>query len=305
MDGVVGILITQVVVMFLYMLIGVIIYKNKMVDDQSVGSISNIVLYVATPATIFSSFICDFDINILINGIYIIGISIIIFGISILLANTVYKKFDNITKFGIIFNNVGFLGIPLVNNVLGSQSVFYMTLVVVVVNFIVWSYGVFLVSNDKEMCSIRKVLLNPTIIAMILGLAIFCFQITIPSVIQITAENIGNINGPLAMIVLGCYLAKSNIFEILSNKKTYIICSGRLLVIPIITLGMVYFLPNDLLMIKMVILIASSTPCAGILAMFAQKFGNDYSYCSGVVGLSTLISLLTMPIFLELLYLIS
>lgn len=304
MNEVIITLMNQVLIMFAIMMIGFVLYKFRIVDTDSTKAISCIVLYIATPATIFTSFLASFRVERLVNGVWAIGLSAAVLVMSILFVNIVFLKSNGLTKFGIVFNNVGFLGIPLVRNVLGEESVFYMSLYVTMISFLVWTYGIYLVSGNKNEISISKVLRNPTIIMIAVGLIVFCLSIPIPSVISMTATYLGNLNAPLAMMVLGCYLAESNLKDLFRRKQTYIICAGRLLVIPALTLLMLHFVPSSLDNVRTVILIGSATPVAGLMGIFCQKYGNDYAYGAGVVGLSTLLSLITMPIFLWIFFLL-
>ena len=304
MNEIMRILIEQVIIMFILMMSGYILFKTKLINEKATQSISNIVLYVAIPATIINSFICEFDMNKLINGGITFIFSFVIIGVSILMINLLFRKMPDLTKFGIIFCNVGFLGIPLVKNVLGEECVFYITMYVVMINIFVWTYGIWLVSKDKREISIKKIITNPTFIMIGLGFLILSFSIQIPSVLQLTINHFGNISAPLSMIVLGCYLAEADLKSLFKDASLYKICLGRNIVIPLITLVLLKVLPLNIEEVKLVLLIGASTPVAGIMGMFCQKYGRDYAYGAGVIGVSTLLSLVTMPIILYLYFLI-
>ena len=123
MSDVVVLLVQQVVVMFLLMVVGFMIYKIGMIDQKGVSQLTNVVLYVATPATIINSFFAEYDAQILYKGLWEAGLGIVMLVINLLLTFTVFRKMSDLGKFGIIVSNVGFLGIPLVQMVLGQQAV--------------------------------------------------------------------------------------------------------------------------------------------------------------------------------------
>ena len=296
MSDVVVLLVQQVVVMFLLMVVGFMIYKIGMIDQKGVSQLTNVVLYVATPATIINSFFAEYDAQILYKGLWEAGLGIVMLVINLLLTFTVFRKMSDLGKFGIIVSNVGFLGIPLVQMVLGQQAVFYMTMIVAVQTIATFTYGVYLISHDRSLISIRKIVTNPPIVGVVLGLLIYCLRIPVPAVAQRTVSMIGACNAPLAMMMIGTYLGDADF-----KKETYLILAGRLLVAPALALLVFRMVPEALRDVSSVAMIAASTPVAGALAMFPQKYGGDYAYGAGIVSISTILSLITMPLFLALL----
>lgn len=301
MSDVVLLLIQQVVVMFLLMMIGFLVFRIKMINSEGVRQMSNIVLYVATPAMVINSFIAEFELSRLVKA----GWTFLFAGITLffgfLIISTIFRKASNIGKFAILFSNVGFLGIPLVQMVLGQQAVFYMAMIVAMMTLATFTYGMFLISGDKRMMSLKKVATNPPIIAVFAGLLIYCLRIPIPATVQKTCSMLAGVSAPISMIVLGSYLAEADIKSVFANKETYMILIGRLVLVPLMVLVMLKFVPSSLDEIKAVTLIAASTPVATALGMFSQKYGGNYAYGAGVVSITTVLSLISMPIFLMLL----
>ena len=301
MSDVVVLLIQQVVVMFLLMIVGFIIYKIGMIDQKGVSQLTSVVLYVATPATIINSFFAEYDVQILFKGIWCAGLGIVMLVINLLLTFTIFRKMSDLGKFGIIVSNVGFLGIPLVQMVLGQQAVFYMTMIVAVQTIVTFTYGIYLISHDRSLISLKKVVTNPPIVAVVLGLLIYCLRIPVPAVVQRTVSMIGACNAPLAMMMIGTYLGDADFRKVIAEKETSVILFGRLLLAPALALLVFRMMPEALQDVSAVAMIAASTPVAGALAMFSQKYGGNYAYGAGIVSISTLLSLITMPLFLALL----
>ncbi|MBQ3271790.1 MAG: AEC family transporter [Solobacterium sp.] len=301
MSDVVVLLIQQVVVMFLLMMTGFVIYKIKMLDQKGVSQLTNVVLYVATPATIINSFFAAYDVQVLYKGAWAAVLGVIMMIINMALTFTVFRKMSDLGKFGIIVSNLGFLGIPLVQMVLGQQAVFYMTMVMAFQTIVTFTYGIYLISHDRTLISFRKVVTNPPIVAVFVGVLIYCLQIPVPAMVQRTVAMIGNINAPLAMMMIGTYLADADLKKVMAEKETYLILAGRLLVAPALALLAFRLVPASMREVSMVAMIAASTPVAGVMAMFSQKYGGDYAYGAGIVSISTILSLITMPLFLALL----
>ena len=148
--------------------------------------------------------------------------------------------------------------------------------------------------------SIKRIITNPVVIAVFIGLLIFISPVKLPSVLYNACDSLGNINTPLAMIILGTYIAQSKILDLFNNKHTYYISFIKLIIIPILTAVLLKFVPNAFYDIKMVMYIASITPTGMTVAMLSQIYGSDYSYGAQIVGLTTLLSLITIPITLSI-----
>ena len=301
MSDVVMVLVQQVIVMGMLMVIGFIAYKAKLIDSTGVKQMSNIALYVATPGILINSFIAEYDAQKLVRAGWTFLFAFITFLFGLILVKTVLRKLNNVGQFGVLFSNVGFLGIPLVQMVLGPGAVFYMAMVVAVMTLTTFTYGMYLISGDKSSMSLKKVMTNPPVISVIAGLLIYCFRIPVPATVARTCSMLANMSAPVSMIVLGSYLAEADMKSVFGNKDTYLILLGRLVLVPLMVLVMLKMMPSSLDEIKAVVLIAASTPVATALGMFSQLYGGNYAYGAGVVSLSTILSLITMPLFLALL----
>ena len=300
-SDVVMVLVQQVIVMGILMMVGFIAYRSKLINSEGVKQMSNIVLYIATPAMLINSFIAEFDTQRLINAGWTFLLAWMAFFFGLILVKTVFRKLNSIGRFAVMFSNVGFMGIPLVQMVLGQEAVFYMAMVVAVMTITTFTYGMYLITGDKASMSFRKIITNPPIIGVIAGLLMYCLHIPVPAVMQRTCSMLANVSAPVSMMVLGSYLAESDMKSVFGNKDTYLILLGRLILVPMLVLGMLKLLPSSLNEIKAVVLIASTTPVATALGMFSQLYGGNYAYGAGVVSLSTILSLITMPLFLALL----
>lgn len=293
------VLVTQIAAMFVMMSIGFVLFKVKMVNHQGVAQMSNIILYAASPCIVMQSFFTDFSMQRLMEAGWCIAFSAIITGVAILLTRCVYGNKQSLSAFSVIFTNSGFIGIPIVQRVLGVEYVFYVSMCIACITFFVWTYGAWLVSQDKGEVSFQKILSNPGIITLFIGLFMFVFSIRLGPILKASISGIADINAGVAMIVLGAYLAEANLLRLIMDKWIYLAGFLRLIAMPLITLVLLRFAPITQA-IKLVLYITFATPSGALTAMFSQKYEKDYEYGVGLVATSTLLSLFTMPMMMTL-----
>lgn len=290
----------QIGMMFVLMLIGFFMYRRKMVDDHGVSQMSNLLLWVVNPLVMLTRYQMEFSMEKLIQLGWSLVLGFCVLGLGIVLSKVFARKDQRIDQFALTFPNAGFMGIPLIQGLLGGDSIFYLSAYLTCFGILSYTYGIYLVTGDKKDVSFERVARNPAIIAVLLGLLIFVSPVKLPNFVYRACDSVGSMNTPLAMIVLGTYVAKSKIIELFNDKHTYYVCFIKLLVIPIITCLIFKFIPESLEEVRMVMYITSTTPVGVTIPMFSQKYGGDYVYGARIVGLSTILSLLTIPLMVLL-----
>ena len=145
-----------------------------------------------------------------------------------------------------------------------------------ILNLLQWTYGIVIITRRKDMINIKKVFVNPVTISLVIGLFLFITGIKLPGVINSTMAGVAALNTPAAMIVLGYYLSCVRIRDLLLNPSLYLASFVRLIIIPLLTLLVLYIIPAGHGQIGMITLIAAATPVGTSTAIFAQKFGQDY-----------------------------
>lgn len=291
------VMITQVVAMFLMMVIGAVLYRGQLVDNAGSKQFSNVALYVATPAVILQSLATTFDAAKMVAGAACMALSFIFTLVSAGVARLYFRDRQRAAQLGITISNMGFMGIPLVQSVLGEEYVFYISACMAGQVPLIWSYGICLISQDTSKISLKKIATNPSIVAVVVGIVLFCCSIDLTGVIKVTAQDMGNLNTGLAMLVMGIYLAQTDLRSLVRDRNLYAACALRLLAVPAIVIAVMVLLPLDPI-VKLVVVIALSTPCGTVSAMFPQMFGGDYRFGAGLVSVSTLLSLVLMPLVL-------
>ncbi len=289
-------LVQQIVIMAVIMVIGFCLRKEGVIDKSGTSQFSDIVLYIVSPVIIVQSLMLDFTPEKLADALVCAALTTVIMLVTIGFTRIVFSDAQNVARFGVIFSNCGFMGIPLVQGALGEEYVFYLSVCNAVSTFIVWTYGVCLMARNRNAMSLKKVATNPCIIALVIGLLCFALSLRPPEIVDATMTTIADVNTGLVMIVLGSYLASADLRSVFHSRLIYETCALRLLVVPAILLVMLVFAPLSSPLVKLTVLVTLSTPAGSVTAMFAEKFGADYRLGSGIVAVSTLLSLVTMPI---------
>jgi len=217
-----------------------------------------------------------------------------------IIVSTLLFRHKKIDAFVTTFSNAGFMGIPLVQAILGLQAVLYLSAFMAVATIAMWTYGVYVLSGRQEGTDIKKILANPVILSVFVGLIIYFGQIPLPGFAMEVMTTISYINSPLAMIVLGVYLAQVPWMSLFNQKEIYRTSLVRLMLVPLIVGFMLVLIPNGFYEVKMTVMIATSAPAAFNTAILAQQYHQDVGVAVRYVCLSTLLSLITMPIILTL-----
>ncbi len=292
------ILLKQIVVMFLLMSIGYGLFKAKKITLQGNKELGVLLIYVILPSSIIKSYITDYSQEKL-YGLYVSFLAAIAaLAVSVIISRFVFGNRQKVEHFGTAFSNAGFLGIPLVKVIVGDSAVFYVAAFVALLNILQWTYGVVVMSGSREAISFKKIATNPVIISLGIGLFLFISQLAVPSILTDTLAILGNMTAPIAMITLGVYLAQMKFRELFQEKWAYLSTLLRLIIIPVITLGLLTLLPGQYRDIKLTILIAAAAPVGSNVAIFAQLNGLDYTRAVKSICLSTLLCIVTMPILI-------
>ena len=290
------ILINQVLIMYILMFAGYMAYKKKLLTDQGAKDIGKILLNIVIPVVVISNFCVEKTPEKTGELFSSILISLVCMALSIAVAYLLFHKKDRIGEFAVSFSNAGFIGIPLVQATFGDHAVFYISMMIVLVNFLQWSYGVYTITDDRSYVDLKVVAKNPIVISVAIGMAIYFSGISMPSIVSRLFTIISNLNTPLAMLVSGVYLAQSDLKEMIRKPDVYYVCLARLIIVPLVVMAVFSFLPFGNTTIKMAILLAGSCPVGSNVTIFAQLFNRDYTKGIEYVCISTLLSILTLPL---------
>lgn len=295
----------KVAVLFLLIVIGFIAGKLKLISEQGQKDITQLVLYVTMPATIFSAMQLEMSQERLNTAFLVLGVMVFCYIIMFIVGFISSKRLPltkgqkDIFQTALLLSNTSFMGYPIIQSLLGQEALFY---AVVGAGFIFetvsWSLGVYLISrNGSESAGFnwKKVVFSPGILSIVVGLIFFGFQWSVPEPINSVINMMSPATSPLAMIVIGLMLSRSNLKEAFQNKFIYLASALKLLVVPIIiTLALKAFGISGPALVIPVIMI--SMPTATYVAMFSGNYGNDSKFASQIVFMTSLLSMITIPI---------
>ncbi len=300
-------IIDSVFSLFIMILVGVYGSKKKIITSEMNKGLTDILIQIALPFMIVSSFIFTYDNNIKSNVIktfyYSLIAYIIMTAASYLLLLPIKNDKKTILHFANVFTNTGYVGFPILNSIYGAEGVIYGSIFNMFFVIFVWTYGLILFKGNFEKkklnTEIKKALLNPSIIAVFIGIIIMIFDIKLPSAISSSMKGIGNITGPLSMIIIGVILSNVKIRKHLKDWTIYYGITTKLVIIPIVTY-FISLLVGDTSKAINTVIIMTAMPASAMTSIFAESFDKEKEYAAVLVSVTTLLSLITVPILLKI-----
>ena len=292
----------QVAILFLLIGIGALCAKTRLLDEKAVKAMANLVLYVATPAVIIKSCIREFDPNLLWGFLTVVAVAAVNHGLLILAAHLFFRgKEENrrrVFRCALVFSNAGYMAIPLQQAILGDTGVFYCAAYVIVFNVFLWTYGLMEMSGQRKL-SAKQILFNPGVLGVAVGLVLFLLPISVPTMLTDAVNHLAVLNTPLPMLIIGYYLAQTNLLKALRDRASWLCMVLRLVGIPLLALGLLLLcgVRGDLLTACMICI---STPVATSNAMFSARHERDTGLAVNLVSVSTLLSVVTLPVMVAL-----
>lgn len=293
----------QVAVLFILITLGFVCSKVKIFDEHTIKHVTRFILYFVTPCVIINSFNRDFDPDMAKKLLIAAGSSFLIHLLSIGLSYACIHDKDrsrkNVLQYGIIFSNCGYMALPLQAAVLGPEGVFLGAAYVAVFNLFTWTFGLFLMSGQVSEIRIKKIVLNPGLLSIIAGVILFISPFKLPQIISSPVQHLANLNTPIPMLVIGFYLSQISSLKVLKDWKLVLGIFLRLVICPLLGLVILYLMGiKGTVLAAMVI--AASAPTAANTTMFAGIYDKDTQTAVTMVAISTLFSIVTMPLVVSL-----
>lgn len=293
------ILLRQIVIMALLAAVGVYLSRKGFLSAQGTKDLGAILLRVIIPCVIVRSYITEFSKERLAELALSAGLALTGFILAMGIAYLVYGKRRRLENFAAAFCNAGFIGIPLAQAIIGQQGVFYIAASVALLNLFQWTYGVYIMADRRDAISVKTIAKNPVVIAIVIGVALFVSQIPVPAIIQSTLGYIADMNTPIAMILMGTYMARLPLKRLLDRRALGCVLL-RTVIIPAVTLLVFCLLPISNPEIALAAFLAAATPVGANICVFAQQYDCDYEFSVVTVCLSTLLSVVTVPLLVTL-----
>lgn len=298
-----AILFQQLLVLLALMITGFIAYKTNLLDDHTYGKLSSFMVWILNPFLMISgvigkdgavSFTLVWQNIVMVFALY--GMLFIIGFVYIGILR--YKGRDSyLYRMELLFPNVGFMGVPLVKEMFGSEYIVLVAFYMLAFNVLVYTYGVHLSSQmggQKVAFNLKK-LINPGTITAIMAILIFALKLNVPTPIATYVDYLGNTAIALSMIIIGMSLAKVDWKSGFNNKNYYIFLLADMIIIPVIMVLLSKLVPFDKNVVG-VFQILACMPVASMTCMFAQEYGKDGSECAKLIAMTTVITVITAPL---------
>ena len=293
------ILLRQIAIMALLMAVGIYLSRKGFLSPQGTKDLGAILLRIIIPCVIVKSYITTYSRERLLELALSAGLALAAFILAMGIAYLVYGKRRRIENFASAFCNAGFIGIPLAQAVIGDEGVFYMAASVALLNLFQWTYGVYIMTDRRDSISAKTIAKNPVVIAIVIGIALFLSRLPVPGIVTSTLGYIAGMNTPVAMILMGTYMAKLPWRKLL-DKRAYGCVLFRLVIIPAVVLLVFWTLPITNQNVALAAYLAAATPVGANICVFAQQYDCDYEFSVVTVCLSTVLSIVTVPLMVSL-----
>lgn len=288
--------------LFLLLVLGFVLFKCHIFDEYTNKKISALIVNVASPMLIISS-IAGVEGNDKSIVFLMIGAGILMYiGFIILgkIINRIFpfpKKDWPVYECMVVFANTGFMGYPVLLDVFGQEAVFYASLIHMAFNFFVYTYAIICLtkSDDSEFKLNFKQLLTPGIVLIFIGILIYLFDIQLPSVLMDTINSVGSLTAPLSMMMIGSSLAVYPIKDSFTDWRSYVFAFVRLLIVPFMTMIVCRLLHINPYYANITI-ITNAMPVGSMVLMLATQYNANVKIVTRNIVVSTLLSVITIPI---------
>lgn len=302
-------LVRKIVQLFLIMFLGYAMVKLKILKSEESVVLSKLSLYLIMPAVILNAFQVDFKQEIR-EGLLLAFVAAVAIHILLLIIGHASGRlfhFEEIDIASIIYSNAGNLIIPIVTAVLGPEWVIYSTAFVSVQLIFLWTHCKLMFSKEKNP-NLREIILNINMLAIFLGILSMVSGIRLPAMLNETLGSIGTMIGPFGMLITGMIVAGMDLKQIFTSKKVYVITFFRMILCPAIILLLLKLsnagsLVDNGTEILLITFLATVTPAASTVTQFAQVYNKDAKYAGSINIMTTLVCIVTMPIFVILYFL--
>lgn len=284
--------------LFLYMVVGFYCRKSGIFNDMTLDKVTDLVIKITLPCMIFESFHMAFSLDTLKQGGLAILIAVAMALVALALGKVLYNRFKPeekcILQYGTLVSNSGFAGLPVVSGAYGDEGLFLGSLFIIPTRILMWSAGISLFTRADAKDAFKKVMLNPAIIAVEIGMVRMILQIPLPHFLDSAVDNLGACTSPLAMALVGAILADVPVRSVFDPRSFYLV-GVRQLFLPLLCLTALKLLGVDGLTTGVSVAL-TGMPIGSTTAILAQKYGADARFASKCVFISTLTSLVTVPI---------
>ena len=299
---------SNILVFFFIMVLSFLVKKRQLMPENTISVLTALLFNITLPALIFSSVVRGPGLEILREGIALIGIALTHYVVVCLVAVLWLRKVSKsnpdagVFAFAAIFANTSFMGLPLVYLLFGESGVVLGAIYDLVQTLFMFTLGIMFLGGKEEgvLKTFQSQLKEPPVIALLLGLIVLLAGIKLPVILLEPFKMLGSTTSVLAMFAIGQYMEPGCFKDWGQLKKLVPLVAIKLVVVPLAILGLASFLPLTT-QVKGVLAIMLASPTAILAAVFAEKYKQDYKFAVMAVVATTGLSILTLPFILSLL----
>lgn len=285
--------------LFLLTLLGVYARKRNIITPEARAHLSDLLIEVILPMNILSSFNMQLDSGLLKRAALALVLS---FGVQIaclILSRFLYRKADapkqSVLRYSTVVSNAGFMGLPIVRAAMGVEAALYASIALIPIRVFMWSAGLSLFTKTDAKSALKRLVTHPCNIAVAAGFVVLLIPGGLPDVLEGAVSSVGSCATAVSMLIIGGFLAEINLKSVIT-KDALSYSAIRLLLIPLAVFGLTSLLHVDRVLAGSVILL-TAMPAGSTTAILAAKYGGDAAFASRIIFVSTVLSLVTIPIF--------
>ncbi len=288
--------------LFAMMLIGAWLKKRNIIDQNGKKCLTDLCINIVIPCNIFKSCLIKFNMTIFQACALLLLAAVIMQLLCLVLNAFIFNRYQpqqkKVLQYCTIVPMSGFLGNPIAEGIYNEIGVLYTSIFLIPMRIIMWSVGTtYFVTNaeiDKKKV-LKNVLTHPCLVAIYLGIFCMLTQIHLPKVITETVRYIGNCNSALTMFTVGTILADVKLSTIF-NRDTTLFSILRLAILPALAFGLGSILQLDSTSLGISVLM-TGMPAGATAAIFAARYNSDAPFATKCVVMTTLVSMLTLPVW--------
>lgn len=300
----VGIVLNQMLILFCFIFLGFFVCKIKIINEDFISRLTKLIIYVFMPSMILASVLQQTGprdmktlsvVALTAAGMYLLLPVVAYLVVVIFRMKPEYK---GIYMFMTIYSNVGFMGFPVLDALYGATAVFYAAIFNVVFNVSAYTFGIALMHYKRKIAAAKfdwKNLLNPGISLSVFAIFVYILNISFPKPIESALTSLGNMTTPLAMMVIGATLSTMKREDMVSDKKAYVYIFFRQFLLPLLLFPIIKLCVADEL-IRAVTFVILAMPVANSAVLFANLYQHDVKLATKGVFVSTLLSIVSIPL---------
>lgn len=298
-------ILSSLAMIFIMIIPGLFFRKRRVLAVRQNDAINSIVVNLTWPCLVIDAMQIEFNIQTLKDTGYILAACIAIFIVLLIMAVPVTKILrlsqnkQYLTMFMLLFGNTGFIGIPVIKALYGGEALFFAAIVEFINDILLFTVGILLIqkSAGAHLKVTVRDMLSPGLVGVIIGLVLFLLNIKLPTVLGGSIAMIGAATTPLTMFSIGFQLGVLKFKEIFNDWQVYAVLFVRLLIVPCIALGIIKLWAGDFTLLEKVLVLSFAMPVASVAAIFSRQYKGETAFATKSVLLSTVFSLVTIPIF--------